>query len=82
MTHHLLVSHQVHRFGFGGMKYIYILLKLDSESLEALSRTPPNVPPWHRDGCFGIRVTTPHRERDTLTLFYFSPLKSGRKSLT
>lgn len=47
MTHHLLVSHQVHRFG--GMKYIYILPEFDFESLGALSRPPSNVPPWHRD---------------------------------
>lgn len=49
MTHHLLVSHQVHQFGFGGVKHIYVLLEFDFESLGALSRPPPNVPPWHRD---------------------------------
>ncbi len=51
MTRHLLVSHRVHRFGFGfgGMKYIYVLLEFDFESLGALSRPPPNVPPWHRE---------------------------------
>ena len=55
MTRHLLVSRRVHRFGFGfgfgfgGMKYIYVLLEFDFESLGALSRPPPNVPPWHRE---------------------------------
>lgn len=47
--------------GFGGVKDTDLLREFDFESLGALSRPPPNVPPWPRDRDVleFIRVTTP-----------------------